>query len=112
MPIVSHAEQRQVEARNPAGFGKELAQLGFIGGGRFPRGFGGRVPRVDVARWDRHQIEESATGLARVAFWRPEWNPALVTPEDMDAIPGNLRAVRFARQYGPHLFRRSAAGEG
>ena len=68
MPVVSHTEQHQVEARNPVGFGKELAQLGFVGGGRFPRGFGRRVPGVDVAGWDRHQIEEPAPGLARVAF--------------------------------------------
>src|SRR5215213_1732746 len=111
MPILSHTEQHHIEARNPAGLGEELAQQRFVGGGRFPRGFRSRVPGVDVARWNRHEIEKPAPGLARVALRRPEGNPALIAPENMNAIPGNPRAVRFARQDSAHLARRGAAGE-
>src|SRR5829696_7995190 len=111
MPVLSHAEQHQVEPRNATGLGEYFAQQGFVGGGCVPRGFRCRVPGMDVARRDRHEIEEPAPGLARVAFRRPEGNPALVAPKDMDPSPGNLRAIRFARQDGTHLFRGGTAGE-
>src|SRR5829696_5106021 len=111
MPVLSHTEQHQVEPRNATGLGEYFAQQGFVGGGCVPRGFRCRVPGMDVARRDRHEIEEPAPGLARVAFRRPEGNPALVAPKDMDPTPGNPRAIRFARQDGTHLFRGGTAGE-
>src|SRR5688572_6110549 len=111
MPVVAHAEHDEIEAGNSARFAKAVAQHGLVARGGLLRRFRGRVPGVDVSRRDWHEIEEPSPGLARVAFRRPKGNPALVSPEDMDAIPWNPRAIRFARQDRTHLFGRCAAGK-
>src|SRR5687768_14590558 len=56
-------------------------------------------------------MEEAAHRLPRVAFRRGDRYAPLVTPEDVDLVPGDARAIWLPAENRAHLFRRTASRE-